>query len=347
MSLRCPSAQACSGAIRLFGSVWGREDQGGCGMDLYQLECFRVVASMQHISNAALVLHITQSALSKIINRVEDYAGTPLFDRVKGKIYLNESGEIFLRSLDTMFDALNSGLTEVRSSRPARQHQIYVASSADSLLFQMSEEFFATHPDINIKYSVMSAEQIHDGFLHGKLDFALTTYPLIEPGIEWKQIAEEELVMQVGENSPFAQRKSVSFAELRNTEMMCESLGGDLRTLVDRCCEKAGFRANVVLESDIGSAVGFRNGLRRAVSFMPAHRYMQIIQALAERSQLRPPIAVRLTDPVPIRITGIARKSGNVLSEQAQGMYDYVLEYFRSLHSKTQTFMQEFFETGP
>lgn len=53
-------------------------------MDLYQLECFRVVASMQHISNAAMVLHITQSALSKIINRVEDYAGMPLFDRVKG-----------------------------------------------------------------------------------------------------------------------------------------------------------------------------------------------------------------------------------------------------------------------
>ena len=43
---------------------------------------------MQHISNAAMVLHITQSALSKIINRVEDYAGMPLFDRVKGKICL-------------------------------------------------------------------------------------------------------------------------------------------------------------------------------------------------------------------------------------------------------------------
>ena len=85
-------------------------------MDLYQLECFRVVAAMQHISNAAMVLHITQSALSKIINRVEDYAGMPLFDRVKGKIYLNESGTIFVRSLDQMFDALNAGLTEIRSS---------------------------------------------------------------------------------------------------------------------------------------------------------------------------------------------------------------------------------------
>ena len=46
-------------------------------MDLYQLDCFRVVAEMEHISNAANRLHITQPALSKIISRVEDYAGAP------------------------------------------------------------------------------------------------------------------------------------------------------------------------------------------------------------------------------------------------------------------------------
>ena len=32
------------------------QDERRAIMDLYQLECFRVVASMQHISNAAMVL---------------------------------------------------------------------------------------------------------------------------------------------------------------------------------------------------------------------------------------------------------------------------------------------------
>ena len=41
-------------------------------MDLYQLECFRAVAELEHISNAAQRLHTTQPALSKIISRVED-----------------------------------------------------------------------------------------------------------------------------------------------------------------------------------------------------------------------------------------------------------------------------------
>lgn len=53
---------------------------------------------------------------------------------MKGKIYLNESGTIFVRSLDQMFDALNAGLTEIRSSAQFQQYQVYVASNADSLL---------------------------------------------------------------------------------------------------------------------------------------------------------------------------------------------------------------------
>ena len=54
-------------------------------MDLYQLDCFRTVARMEHISNAAVVLHITQPALSKIITRVEDYAGVPFLTGSRAK----------------------------------------------------------------------------------------------------------------------------------------------------------------------------------------------------------------------------------------------------------------------
>ena len=61
----------------------------------------------------------------------------------------------------------------------------------------------------------MSPEQIRDGFQHGKLDLALTTYPLIEPGIEWEQVLEEELVLVLGPEHPLAGHKEISFAELK------------------------------------------------------------------------------------------------------------------------------------
>ena len=63
-------------------------------MDLYQLDCFRTVARMEHISNAAIVLHVTQPALSKIISRVEEYAGAPLFDRARNLILIDGGAQV-------------------------------------------------------------------------------------------------------------------------------------------------------------------------------------------------------------------------------------------------------------
>ena len=147
-------------------------------MDLYQLDCFRTVARMEHISNAAQVLHVTQPALSKIVSRVEDYAGAPLFDRVKGKIYLNDCGTSFLQTLDQVFDLIEKGKKEVTDLNDQKNNYIRLASSCDSILFMLAEVFFSEHPDTRVRYSVMGHQEIQTAFLQNKLDFALTTYPL-------------------------------------------------------------------------------------------------------------------------------------------------------------------------
>ena len=82
-------------------------------MDLYQLDCFRTVRHMEHISNAAVVLHITQPALSKIITRVEEYAGAPLFDRVKGQDPPECQRHCLLETLDGVFDQIEKGKKQV------------------------------------------------------------------------------------------------------------------------------------------------------------------------------------------------------------------------------------------
>ena len=266
-------------------------------MDLYQLDCFRTVARMEHISNAAVVLHITQPALSKIITRVEDYAGVPLFDRVKGKIRLNASGTAFLETLDQVFELLDKGRKYVMDISERNSNHIHLASSCDSILFMLAEDFFSKHPEVRVRYSVMSHDQIREAFLRNALDFALTTFPLQEKGVEWEPIADEEILMLVGEDSPFFERKVVPFTELRGVEMMCES-SGDLRDKINACCETAGFTPNIVMESTAGSVMGFSVGLRRAVSFVPAHRFMQMEETHRDRTgEGRNLCAVRLQTP--------------------------------------------------
>ena len=323
-------------------------------MDLYQLDCFRTVAHMEHISNAAVVLHITQPALSKIITRVEEFAGAPLFDRVKGKIRLNASGTAFLETLDQVFEQIEKGKKQVVDISEQNSNYIRLAASCDSILFMLAESFFSEHPEVRVRYSVMPHDQIREAFMRNALDFALTTYPLQEKGVEWEHIADEEILMLVGEDSPFYNRQTVAFTELKDVEMMCES-SGDLRDKLNACCQTAGFSPNIVMESTIGSMMGFSTGLRRAVSFVPAHRYMQMCEAheraernrpVQEEKQTPPPLkAVRLYAPQCIWSTGIACRPEKELGSSAELFYNMTKDYFRQLGKKMETFMEKHFDT--
>lgn len=78
-------------------------------MELLQLHYFRKVARLQHLSQAARELHITQPALSQMIAKLEKELGAPLFSREGRRIRLNAFGEAFLKKVETALEALEEG----------------------------------------------------------------------------------------------------------------------------------------------------------------------------------------------------------------------------------------------
>ena len=62
-------------------------------MDLQQLEYFRTVARLGNMTKAAAELHIAQPSLSISIAKLEEELGAKLFDRVSGRIRLNQIGQ--------------------------------------------------------------------------------------------------------------------------------------------------------------------------------------------------------------------------------------------------------------
>ena len=64
-------------------------------MELYQLKCFLAAANCENFSRAAEEVHISQSSISKVIGRLEEELGVPLFERGHGRIMLNANGILF------------------------------------------------------------------------------------------------------------------------------------------------------------------------------------------------------------------------------------------------------------
>ncbi len=65
-------------------------------MDFYELEAFVALSESLHFSRAAAVVHLSASALSRLVGRLEEELGVTLFERDTRRSSLTEEGESFL-----------------------------------------------------------------------------------------------------------------------------------------------------------------------------------------------------------------------------------------------------------
>jgi DNA-binding transcriptional LysR family regulator len=83
-------------AIRTPNRVGSAAPKRGKHVTLEQLRVFVAVAERQHVTRAAAVLNLAQSAVSAAIAALEARHGTTLFDRVGRGVELTEAGALFL-----------------------------------------------------------------------------------------------------------------------------------------------------------------------------------------------------------------------------------------------------------
>ena len=96
-------------------------------MNTEEITSFVKVAKLQHMTNAAAELNISQSALSSSIKKLELELGVRLFERRGRHIELNTYGEIFLRYAEGMLLYLSQLEQELAEAKSAVENQVCIA----------------------------------------------------------------------------------------------------------------------------------------------------------------------------------------------------------------------------
>jgi DNA-binding transcriptional LysR family regulator len=119
-------------------------------MELLQLQYFQVVGRLEHMTDAAQSLHVTQSSLSKTIQRLEENLGVSLFDRRGRALRLNTFGRTFLARVDKALFELEQGQQEICDlSSPERgSAELAVYTAGGSVWFELCA-LVAAHPVSN------------------------------------------------------------------------------------------------------------------------------------------------------------------------------------------------------
>ncbi len=225
-------------------------------MDLLKLKYFQTVARTEHMTKAALELHIAQPALSVMIARLEEVLGIPLFDRVGRQIRLNLFGKAFLKHVDKALGALEEGRREIEDLAGLERGSIMLATTtlirvADILgpfisLHQML--IFALLKPLPWKIWLICSKKV-------KSTFCFATSAIERPGICTFPLETEEIVLAVPSTHRLSGRHSIHLSEVANDPFINLKAGYSFRKVTDEFCSKAGFIPNIVCEGDEPAAI--------------------------------------------------------------------------------------------
>lgn len=143
--------------------------------DLIQLKQLVSVAENKTISAAACDVALSQSALTRSIQRLEEDLGVELFERGKNKVELNSNGKIAVFYAKEILSKAQEMKTELL--RNDKKHStITVVSCAPGPGWYLEEKIKTEFPDKKFECEIQDTEIILNSFKTGKYDYAILPF---------------------------------------------------------------------------------------------------------------------------------------------------------------------------
>lgn len=177
-------------------------------MDIEQVHQFIQVTRDGSVSAAAKHLHVSQSALSRSLVRLEDELGSPLFERTRNSMKLNEVGRAALPYAEELLGSARH-LHDAVAEATQRGRMLRLGSIAPAPLWYATSLIVDALPDTMLSTETFDTEgDLEQDFLSGRLDVAIATREI--PGSAAAPLMREDLFLWVPVEHPLAKKESVT-----------------------------------------------------------------------------------------------------------------------------------------
>ena len=136
-------------------------------MELTQLKYFQAAAREGSFTRAARSLNVSQPALSKAVQHLEDEIGVKLFLRDGNRIALSYFGKLMLEEVDSAILHLETGVKNARIRAGLDQGRVSIAISEAITIPNPIEEFLVEHPGVDFQELPESTHQMEESLLDG------------------------------------------------------------------------------------------------------------------------------------------------------------------------------------
>jgi len=220
-------------------------------LELAELRSFVLLADRLHFGQAAEALHLSQPALTKQIQRLEDKVAGPLLIRGYRRVTLTPAGEILRdRARSLLREAeIAEQMTRLAVNGKAGLLRIgfgiaSLAAGLPDILTRFREHF----PEVQVAMRDMTTPDQIDALERGGIDVGFVRLPVERPDLVTLPVIEETLVAAVPRGMPY--RKGLSSLRNERFVVISRSVSASFFDHLVQTCRAAGFSPRIVQEAN-------------------------------------------------------------------------------------------------
>lgn len=212
-------------------------------IDFDGIQAFVTVAELGGFHKAAERLNITQTALTRRVQKLEAYLNLKLLDRTTRFVRLTSVGEDFLPQARSIVHEMSAAVTRLKDKSKHSSGNFTlscVPTMAAYILPNLIRLYAAKFPNNRIRLVDATSYQVREAVLSNQAEVGISIHGEKHPNLMETQLFEDPLMFFCRENHPLSSKKSVRWSDMSDASLIVVSNFVATRVFMDYQLAKRG-----------------------------------------------------------------------------------------------------------
>lgn len=293
-------------------------------MSLLSYRIFDSIVSTGSLRKAAETMHLTPSAVSHSLMKLEKEFGLPLLVRDRAGVELTEYGHQilpYIRSIVAMDKKLHHEIETIKGVLKGTVRIGVINSICCSWIPSVVRQMYKEHPDVKVKITQGKYEELEQGLMNGTLDLAFVSIPT-KNNLSAIPLMRDRLLCITPTYFVPVNKEYITLEELKQHEVIIPGVGADFDAIAFMKENNLELQTqhNIIEDSSIIALV--ESGL--GFSIVPE----LVLQRVMGNVNIYP------IENAPYRILGIATYKNEYITAITDAMLKMILNYVQVEYSK-------------
>ncbi len=214
--------------------------------DFLDLEVFLAVKETASFHAASERLNMSQSSVTRRVQKLEDALGTALFERTTREVRPTLAAKRLQLRAETILQEAQETTRAMRDESAAYAYQTAqtvtlatVPTVVGGLVATAIRDFREAGNTARIRLMDLAANEVAEAVAQGEADFGICSIPMLEPVTEFTPLFDEPIVLVLPKDHRLAGKADLTWRDLDDESLILPARGTGNRLLIDEALARS------------------------------------------------------------------------------------------------------------